>query len=72
MSFFFASPHKKNKQLLHMRYHLFLKYGWCPQNLGKEAVRTAHDCSSIFYNIMHKIPTYCFVLICEKFFLFTE
>ena len=23
-----------------MRYHLFLKYGWFPQNLGKEAVRT--------------------------------
>ena len=37
---FFLLLLNKNKQLLHMRYHLFLKYGWFSQNLGKEAVWT--------------------------------
>ena len=38
----------KNKQLLHMRYHLFLKYSWFPQNLGKEAVQTNMH-TTVFY-----------------------
>jgi hypothetical protein len=29
-----------NKQPVHMRYHLFLHYGWFPQNLGKDFIRT--------------------------------
>ena len=45
---FFFSKKKKKKLLqfsektkgFHMRYHLFLHYGWFLQNLGKEAVRT--------------------------------
>ena len=37
--FFFASSQWK-KQPVHMRYHLFLHYRWCLQNLGKEAVQT--------------------------------
>ena len=40
-TFFFCFSYVyKNRQLLHIMYHLFLKYGCFPQNLGKEAVRT--------------------------------
>ena len=31
---------KKNKQAVHMIYHLFLKYVWFPQNLWKDIIRT--------------------------------
>ena len=43
------NPKKKLKKLLqfnektkgfHMRYHLFLHYGWFLQNLGKDFIRT--------------------------------
>ena len=30
----------ENKQPVHMRYHLFLQYGWFLQNLGKDFIRT--------------------------------
>ena len=30
----------ENKQPVHMRYHLFLRYGWFLQNHGKEFIRT--------------------------------
>ena len=30
----------ENKQPVHMRYHLFLHYGWFLQNLGKDFIRT--------------------------------
>ena len=30
----------ENKQSVHMRYHLFLHYGWFLQNLGKDFIRT--------------------------------
>ena len=44
--FFYSKKKKKLLQFnvktkcFHMRYHLFLHYGWFLQNLGKEAVRT--------------------------------
>ena len=44
--FFFKKKKKKmyhlneNKQPAHMRYHLFLHYGWFLQNLGKDFIRT--------------------------------
>ena len=51
--FFFASSLWK-KQPIHIRYHLFLHYGWFFQNLGKEAVRT----------FMHTtVPTYVYTAI---------
>jgi hypothetical protein len=28
------------KQPIHMRYHLFLHYGWFLQNLGKDLIQT--------------------------------
>ena len=31
---------QKNKQPVHMRYHLFLQYGWFLQNLGKDFIPT--------------------------------
>ena len=37
--FFLLFPNE-NYIGFHMRYHLFLQYGWFLQNLGKEAVRT--------------------------------
>ena len=34
-------PHlNENKQPIHMRYHLFLHYGWFLHNLGKDFIRT--------------------------------
>ena len=30
----------ENKQPVHMRYYLFLQYGWFLQNLGKDFIRT--------------------------------
>ena len=36
--FFFKQT--KNKQPVHMRYHLFLQYGWFLQNFGKDFIRT--------------------------------
>ena len=39
LGFFLLFPNK-NYLGFHMRYHLFLQYGWFLQNLGKEAVRT--------------------------------
>ena len=30
----------ENKQPVHMRYHLYLQYGWFLQNLGKDFIRT--------------------------------
>ena len=34
-------PHlNENKQPVHMRYQLFLQYGWFLQNLGKDIIRT--------------------------------
>ena len=30
----------ENKQPVHMRYHLFLHYGWFLQNFGKDFIRT--------------------------------
>ena len=44
--FFFQKKKKKLLQFnektkgFHMRYHLFLHYGWFLQNLGKDTVRT--------------------------------
>ena len=43
--FFFQKKKKmlhlnENKQPVHMRYHLFLHYGWFLQNLGKDFIRT--------------------------------
>ena len=47
--FFFASSHWK-MQLIYMRYHFFLHYGWFFQNRGKEAVRTfMHTIVRIYY-----------------------
>ena len=54
MSFFLSQPFwifvskkkkillhlNKDKQPVHMRYHLFLQYGWFLQNLGKDFIRT--------------------------------
>ena len=43
----------ENKQPIHMRYHLFLHYGWFLQNLGKDHIRTnMHTtvCTQIFDN----------------------
>ena len=37
---FFLLHLNKNKQPVHMRYHLFLYYGWFLQNLGKNFIRT--------------------------------
>ena len=36
----FLLHHNENKQPVHMRYHLFLHYGWFLQNLGKDFIRT--------------------------------
>ena len=30
----------ENQLGFHMRYHLFLQYGWFLQNLGKDLIRT--------------------------------
>ena len=43
--FFFRLPFfflhlNESKQPVHMRYHLFLQYGWFLQNLGKDFIRT--------------------------------
>ena len=37
---FFLLHFNENKQPVHMRYHLFLQYGWFLQNLGKDFTRT--------------------------------
>ena len=37
---FFLHHLNENKQPIHMRYHLFLHYGWFLQNLGKYFVQT--------------------------------
>ena len=36
----YASYLNENNQPVHMRYHLFLHYGWFLQNLGKDFIRT--------------------------------
>ena len=37
---FFLLHLDENKQAVHMRYHLFLQYGWFLQNLGKDFIQT--------------------------------
>merc|ERR1711971_1205233 len=37
---FFLLHLNENKQPVHMRYHLFLQYGFFLQNLGKDFIRT--------------------------------
>ena len=43
----------ENQLGVHMRYHLFLHYGWFLQNLGKDFIQTnnAHDFR--FFKIFH-------------------
>ena len=43
LNFFFKKKNlhlNENKQPVHMRYHLFLQYGWFLQNLGKYFIPT--------------------------------
>ena len=42
-----------------MRYHSFLKYGWFPQNLGKEAVRTTMHTTVTFQSFFFEGGTRC-------------
>jgi hypothetical protein len=35
---FFWLHSNENKQPVHMRYHLFMHYGWFLQNLGKDFI----------------------------------
>ena len=37
---FFLLHLNENEQLVHMRYHLFLYYGWFLQNFAKDFIRT--------------------------------
>ena len=45
-----VEPHQCPLQPVHMRYHLFLQYGWFLQNLGKDFIRTnMHTTVSILF-----------------------
>ena len=47
---FFLLHLNENKQPVHMRYHLFLHYGWFLQNLGKDFIQTnMHTTVQNFY-----------------------
>ena len=51
---FFWLHLNENKQPVHMRYHLFLHYGWFHQNLGKDFIRTNMHTTVCCRGIAHK------------------
>ena len=47
---FFLLHLNENKQPIHLRYNLFLQYGWFLQNLGKEIIQTNMHATVGYYN----------------------
>ena len=53
--FFFCFISMKINFFFHMRYHLFLHYGWFLQNLGKDFIRT-----NMHTTVLLEIPCYIY------------
>ena len=61
--YFFLLHRNENKQPVHMRYHLYLRYGWFLQNLEKDYIPTKMHTtvdSSVknFWEVMQSIQYY--------------